>query len=89
VLFQRRCGDEVSIHVSVLPATATLPNQPGNAFRQDRTGEGRRSSHTLHQTWGTPHELWIAHDQGMKVAFAASEVGPVRVFHAVGELPAS
>jgi hypothetical protein len=89
VLFQRQCGDDVSFHVSVLPATTTLANEPGNAFRQDTTGEGSRSSHTFHQRWKAPHELWIAHDQGMKVAFAASEVGPVRVFHSVGELPES
>ena len=89
VLFQRQCGDEVSIHVSVLPATAKLANEPGNAFRQDLTAEGSPSSHTLHQRWEAPHELWIAHDQGMKVAFAASEVGPVRVSHSVGEIPDS
>lgn len=89
VLFQRQCADEVSIHVSVLPATSTLPNQPGNAFRQDVTGEGTRSSHSFHQAWKGPNELWIGHDQTMKVAFAASEVGPVRVVHLVGEIPES
>jgi len=72
VLFQRQCGDDVSFHVSVLPATRTLANEPGNAFRQDTTGEGSRSSHTFHQRWKPPHELWIAHDQGMKVVRIAS-----------------
>jgi|SRR5580658_7719524 hypothetical protein len=82
VLFQRQCGAEVSeIHVSVLPATATLPNQPGNAFRQDATGEGPRSSHSFDQTWKRPRELWIGRDQTMKVALTASEVGPVKVVH--------
>lgn len=88
LLFQRQCGDEASeIHVSVLPATAPLPNQPGNAFRQDATGEGTRSSHSFHQAWKGSNELWIGHDQTMKVAFAASEVGPVRVVHVVGDIP--
>ena len=86
VLFQRQCGDEASeMDVSVLPATAALPNLPGNVFRQDAIEERPRSPHSLHQTWTGPHELWIRRDHGMKVAFAASEVGPVRVTHSVGE----
>src|SRR5215472_14041731 len=67
VLFQRQCGDATSeLHISVLPATAALPNQPGNALRQDATGEATHSSHSLHQTWKGHYELWIAHDQTMK-----------------------
>ena len=86
VLFHRQCGDQpTETNVSVLPAPAALPNEPGNAFRQDSTVEGTRSSHTMHQTWKGPRELWISHDETMKVAFAVSEVGPVRVVHSVGE----
>ena len=86
VIFQRQCGDEPSeIDISVLPATAALPNELGNAFRQDSTAEGTHSSHSMHQRWNGPRELWINHDGTMKVAFAASQVGPVRIVHGVGE----
>jgi hypothetical protein len=89
VLFERRCAQEVSINVSVLPATATLPNEPGNAFRESAMWKRSRSALVLRQTWKGPDQLWIAHDEEMKVVFAASEVGPVRVFHSVGDLPES
>src|SRR5215469_6392667 len=59
VLFLRQCGHgPTENHISVLPATATLPNEPGNAFRQDRTGEGSRSSHNFRAGWQGPRELW-------------------------------
>jgi hypothetical protein len=87
VLFERQCGDETSeVHVSVLSATAALPNEPGNAFRQDATGDGTRSSRHLYQAWRGPRELWIGHDGSMKVAYAATGVGPVKVVHQVGEI---
>jgi hypothetical protein len=83
VLFLRQCGGGASEYqVSVLPTTASLSNEAGNAFRQDagREGGGRHSYH-MQQVWKGPHELWISHDRGMKVAYAASEVGAVTVVH--------
>ena len=89
VVFLRQCGDgPTESHISVLPATASLPNEPGNAFRQDGTGGGSRSSYRMEGTWKGPHELWIAHDTTMKVAYAAAGVGPVRIVHSTGGIPA-
>ena len=86
VMFHRQCGDEPSeFDISVLPATAALPNEPGNAFRQDSAGEGAHSSHSMHQRWNGSRELQINHDETMRVMLAASQVGPVRIVHGVGE----
>jgi hypothetical protein len=88
VLFLRQCGDgPTESHISVLPATATLQNEPGNAFRQDRSGEGSKSSHSFQARWKGPRELWIGYDSTMKPAYAASQVGPVKIFHSVGMVP--
>ncbi len=88
VLFLRQCGDgPTESHISVLPATATLPNEPGNAFRQDRRGEGSQSSHTFQGSWKGPRELWIGYDSTMKAAYAASQVGPIKIDHSVGSVP--
>jgi hypothetical protein len=88
VLFIRHCGIGASeFHVSVLPAAASLSNEAGNAFRQDATHEGGgRHSYHMQQVWKGPHELWISHDRGMTVAFAASAVGPVAVVHTDEEI---
>ena len=79
ITFLRQCGDGVTeFQVSVLPTTASLSNEPGNAFRQDGTAQGH---HHMQQLWKSPHELWISHDPDMKIAYAASTVSTVTVVH--------
>lgn len=86
VMFHRQCGDEaLEFDISVLPAAAVLPNEPGNAFRQDSSPEGTHSSHSVYQRWNGSRELQINHDETTRVMLAASQVGPVRIVHGVGE----
>jgi hypothetical protein len=84
VAFLRQCGaGPTELQVSVLPIAASLSNEPGNAFRQDATPEGVEGHHSfgMQQMWKGPHELWISHERGMKVGYAASAVGAITVFH--------
>ena len=84
VAFLRQCGGGPNeLQVSVLPTTVSLSNEPGNAFREDATREGAegRHSYRMQQLWKGSHELWISHERGMKVGYAASAVGVVTVVH--------
>jgi hypothetical protein len=90
VVFHRWCPeDRPAFHVSVLPAATPLPNEAGNAFRQDvsleRAGTGGHA-HTIQQVWKGPRELWISHDENMKVAYSVSEVGEVTVVQTSGDI---
>jgi hypothetical protein len=82
VTFLRQCRDGApEFQVSVLPSTASFSNEPGNAFRQDGTRQGFNGHHHMQQIWKGPHELWISHDRGMRVGYAASAVGAITLVH--------
>jgi hypothetical protein len=56
VTFLRQCGDgAIEFQVSVLPTTASLSNEPGNAFRQDGTRRGVEGHHRMQQLWKGRH----------------------------------
>jgi hypothetical protein len=43
-------------------------------------------SFAMKQMWKGPHELWISHERGMKVGYAASAVGAITVIHTDEEI---
>jgi hypothetical protein len=80
-------GSTLTFQVSVLPAAAPAPIEAGNAFRQDASAEGTgRHSHQMQQLWKGDRELWISHDQQMKVAYSVSEVGAVTIVHTTEDI---
>jgi hypothetical protein len=83
VVFIRDCpGSGSAFQVSVLPAAAPAPTEAGNAFRQDTSAEQTGGhSHQLQQVWKGDRELWISHDQQMKVVYSVSEVGVITIVH--------
>ena len=89
VAFLRQCGaGPIELQVSVLPVNASLPNEPGNALRQDASQERVEGHHSfaVRQKWKNPRELWISHERGMKVKYAAWAVGAITVIHTDGEI---
>ena len=88
VVFMRDCpGGASAFQVSVLAAGAPTPTEAGNAFRQDATAEGTgHHSHQMQQVWKRDRELWISHDQQMKVAYSVSEVGTVTIVHTTDDI---
>src|SRR5262249_7194322 len=88
VVFMRDCpGSASAFQVSVLAAAAPTPTEAGNAFRQDATAEAAgRHSHRVQQVWKGGRELWISHDEQMKVAYSVAEVGTVTIVHTTDDI---
>jgi hypothetical protein len=87
VSFLRECGAApLEAHVSVLPVTSALGNEPGNAFREEASRAAAHYSFRIQQVWKGPRELWVGHAPDIKVAYSASQVGDVTIVHKAGEV---
>ncbi len=85
VVFQRDCGATTgfSTQVTVLPAGASLQNEPGNVFVADTNHgaapSGRGGGPEVAVQWLTDSALHIAHHSSARVFKAERRVGDVRI----------
>ena len=85
IVFQRDCGATTgfSTQVAVLPAGASLQNEPGNVFVADTnhgaapSGRGGGPEVAVH--WRSDDALQIAHHPNARVFLAEHRIGDVRV----------
>jgi len=81
VRFVRWCASDV-FQVSVLRASETLPNDPGNVLRE---GPATLSAE-IQLVWEKPRELWVIHNYQMTLDYSVSQVGDVAIVHATRKL---
>jgi len=63
--------------VSVLRASESLPDSPGNALRE----RPATLSAGLQLVWEKPRELWVTRNYQMTLEYSVSQVGDVTVVH--------
>jgi hypothetical protein len=75
--FQRNCGatTESNLQVSILPAGAQMPNEPGNVFR----GEYRSTNFVASYEWLDAHTVRIEYSPRARPVIIAEEIGPIRI----------
>lgn len=83
VTFSRNCGatTEGNFQISILRASAPLPNKPGNAFQGDYNGGA--ASYVAHVEWANATTLEIAYSSKAQVFLKEPRVGPIQIKYVV------
>jgi hypothetical protein len=85
VVFTRDCGATTgfSTQASVLPASAALPGDGGNAYIADNNQASGGDGLALDVRWLTPDSVELSHSSRSRVFKAATTVNGVRVVYQV------
>jgi hypothetical protein len=84
VRFSRRCGSELpSLNISVLPASAALPDEAGNVFIDVPPKDASGYATHVRMIWSEAHTLTIERNESMALEKSASAAGEVQVIHKV------
>lgn len=79
VIFDRNCGATTTnnLQVSVLPASASLPNESGNAFIAD--SDHGATSRVAEVVWVGSYTLQINYSSKARVFRKEAQIGPVQI----------
>lgn len=76
VAFERRCGAQATIEVSLLPGASALRDAPGDVLTADA---GAATAPRILLEWRGPDRLLIHHEPSLRIRRSVSAVGAVRV----------
>ena len=82
VIFERDCMTGATIQVSLVPADARAPSDPGNVFAVGAGKHSLQGRTVVTAAWSGPAKLTISYTKGAAVMKSEGRVGPVEVDYA-------
>jgi len=82
VIFERDCMTGATIQVSLVPAAARAPSEPGNVFAAGTGKHSLQGRTVVTVAWSGPAKLTISYTKGAAVMRSEGRVGPIEIEYA-------
>ncbi|HYY05699.1 MAG TPA: hypothetical protein VE997_03925 [Candidatus Limnocylindria bacterium] len=82
VVFERDCMTAATIQVSLVPADAHAPSEPGNVFAVGAGKHSLQGRTAVTVAWSGPTKLTISYTKGAAVMRSEPRVGPIEIAYA-------
>lgn len=82
VIFERDCTTGVTIQISLVPADARTPSEPGNVFAVGAGKHSLQGRTVVTVAWSGPTKLTISYTKGAAVMRSEGRVGPIEIDYA-------
>ena len=82
VIFERDCTTGATIQISLVPADARAPSEPGNVFAVGAGKHSLQGRTVVTAAWSGPTKLTISYTKGAAVMRSEGRMGPVEIEYA-------
>ena len=82
VIFERDCTTGATIQISLVPADARAPSEPGNVFAIGTGKHSLQGRTVVTAAWSGPTKLTISYTKGAAVMRSEGRVGPIEIEYA-------
>ena len=82
VIFERDCTTGATIQISLVPAAARAPSEPGNVFAIGTGKHSLQGRTVVTAAWSGPTKLTISYTKGAAVMRSEGRMGPIEIEYA-------